>query len=1263
MSASALGKDIRREIKKSLNRFISILLIVGMGSGFFIGVKTTAPSMRATADEMFNEQNLMDVELMSTVGFDEKDAQVVREMDGVDRVMAAYSLDAILDNEDAGCVVRLLSIPEDETQWINQPKLVEGRFPENDNECVALADNVLYGECKIGDVLQFKQMAGETDVDSVLSTREFTVVGLVRSPMYFSFNYGTSSIGGGSVMLAIMVPETAFTYARYTEMYVTLDDHAQGISSYEDAYAQSVEAFEEAVEPIGHRQFVQFINKTKAELSDAEEELQSQSDSADQELVDAKAQLDDALKQITEAIAQLQDGLLQYQTGYADYRNQVDGGIKEITRSMYELSNAERELAQGEEEYQKAYEETYAQLEAARKKLDDGWREYNKGMAELEDAEKQYNEGLAQYNDAVENYDNYKAQYEEGKRQYELAEDAYSDASTLVSSSQNIVNDLQTVKNAQDAGEEVPEGTMNNIASNASSAASAAGSLMQNELVQDSEIDTSGIGDRLTALGNEIANSDDVSQTMIDEANGILSDSQTQLNTARSELDSAKAQLEEAEQQLADAEEQIANGKQQLDEAKEKIDAGKKELAAAKEELDAGEREYTAGKKEADEKFAAARAELDAARKQIDEGYAQIAEARIAINQGVEEGAAELVSSQTELEDAQVEIQNAQEEYSKGLQEYNAAVEEAEAAIADGRQRISSARASIENVESGYWYTFSRDDMVVYYTNYTQDTDRIDAIAAIFPVFFLLVAALVCLTTMKRMVDEHLTEMGTYKALGYSSAAISMKYILYALAASIVGIVIGQVVCIQVLPQAIASAYSSMYNMPKLQRVVPWNMVIVSSLVSLASTVLVAWYSAAKELKVRAATMMRPKAPKPGKKIFLEKIGFVWSHMNFSNKVTARNMFRYKVRLIMTVLGVGGCMALMVSGFGLQDAIMPITTKQFGYICKYGGMAVMTTGYDEAQADQLYNDMMEDPRVESAMVISQRTGSVSAGKTDATLTDVYLYVPMNPQALPEMINLYDYKTGELLTLEGDSIIVTQKIAEKLGIDVGDTFVYTCDEVEYELYVSGIVENYVYHYIYMLPETCKAIFGNDIRYNSVMLNVTDETLADGGTQFVSDWLARNPDFYVMQMIDSAIEDVSGVMDSLNMVVVIMIIAAGALAFVVVYNLTNINISEREREIATLKVLGFTAKEVNLYVFQEIALMTLLGILLGAIGGRFLAMFMIQTVEVDMAMFIRKVDFSSYIYSMLLTVLFTVLVNLLMSKKMKNVSMVEALKAIE
>ena len=724
---------------------------------------------------------------------------------------------------------------------------------------------------------------------------------------------------------------------------------------------------------------------------------------------------------------------------------------------------------------------------------------------------------------------------------------------------------------------------------------------------------------------------------------------------ALEELQKVVAQIEGYETQLLEAEAELNAANQQLEQAREELDKAKAQLDLAYGELNSGEVEYAAGKKELDE----ANAQLRANRLKLEAAETKLRAGEAEFNQKKALVLTQLADAKAQLEAAEEQLAAGQKKYDEGYAEYLDALANAQSSIADGNNRIQNIKNMFGEVESGKWYAFTRDDVIQSYAGFNQDSERIDAIAAIFPVFFLLVASLVCLTTMSRMVDEQRVQIGTYKALGYSSAQIAGKYMIYSAVACVLGSVLGQLVCIQILPRVIIGAYSALYRLPDIDIQIPWDMSLISMFVALLCTVMVAWYCCYKELRTPTAALMRPKTPKGGRKIFLEHFKRFWSAMSFSQKITARNLFRYKLRLMMTVLGISGCMALIVAGFGMRDGVNPIVDKQYGEINRYKIMFTLSKELTRDEANALGQQFAEDNRLSGELF--SKILPVEAEKGGEVIRNVFVFAPEDVAKMERMITLRNPKNEGALTLSDEGVIITDKLAEALGISIGDTVTFTANEVLYTLPVTAVTENYIYHYIYISPALYEQTFGTDIKFNSIACAASENMTDFEG--FVSDWLAKDSSILSIVSIDAARKSFAETINSINIIILVMLIAAGALAFVVVYNLTNINISERTREIATIKVLGFKHSETNMYIFRENFVMGAVGIVLGGVIGYFLAQFMLQTVEADMVKFARDIATASYLYAALLTAFYIVSVNLLMTKRMRDISMVESLKAVE
>jgi putative ABC transport system permease protein len=1265
----ALIKDIYREIKRSTGRFLSIMLIIAAGVGFFVGVKATAPSMHTTAERYFNENSLMDFEILSTVGFDDEDVRQVALIEGVEKVMPSYSADLMIEHNDQTVVTKVMSLPKDEPNAINIPMLLEGRLPESEDECIVSSYQFDGEGYQIGDVITFELDAGNMQTDAIVSRNTYTVVGIADLPLYISYSFGTSSIGNGIISSVLMIPSSNFIYSRYTELFVTLLCHKQGITAFEDDYDLLVSDFSASLSALGDERYSLFVRGMQEQIDEAQKKLDSSQEEADHELKEAAFELEDARQQIDEGLKRLEEGWKDYEQGSEDAQSRLEKAAEEIVSLKKLLAQREKDLLNGKREYELGLAEAEAELARGRRTLDENWAEYN--------------DGLAEFNKSKEQYDTYVNEYEDGQRQLSAARAEYAAALEEYESAKQ---QLETARDAVDSMEaqleEYENGGSVNITPEqlellrqgiAESKAELASMEEELETMEPGSPEYEELSRQIESLRQSIAYAEEQLEAYESGGNIELSEEELRqlreaLETAKRELDTYEEQLADSERQLESASDQIEEGEselaaasEQLNEAKEKISLAEKELNDAKMQLNDAEDEYARKKDDAYAQLESARleiesgeVELNAAYGRLVQGERQLAESKAEADIQFQEAYEELVSYQTELE-------KAQEEYQKSLNEYDKALMDAESEISKGMNRIQNARSELGEVVAGKWYVFSRDEIMVNYSSFKLDAERISAIADVFPAFFLMVAALICLTTMTRMVDEQRTQIGIYKALGYSSSSIASKYLVYSTLACIIGCIIGPVICVQVLPRVIFGAYSVLYRLPDFTIKMPWDMLAVSVAVALCCTALVAGLSCRRELKVITAALMRPKAPKAGKKIWLERIPRLWKRFSFSHKITARNLFRYKSRLLMTVFGISGCMALIVAGFGLQNAIAPIVDRQYSQLSYYDMTLILSKNYSPNEIVGLKAQLLSDERVESFTFVYEGSGKVLDWNEKASFDEVYLIMPQSIDEIGNIVNLRRLKDKSSVELKQEGVVITEKISRLLGASEGAEIKFMVGEKVYILEVTDVVENYIYNYIYISPEYYLQIFEKEPSYNTVY--ASQSSAMTDTDEFASHWL-RSGDNVIMVFFTSMASDaVEDTLSSLRVVILVMILCAGILAFIVLYNLTNINISERLREIATIKVLGFNHFEVNMYIFRENLIMCLLGIFLGSILGYFMARYIISTVEVNVVMFSQEILFSSYLYAALLTLFFALLVNLFMVRRVKAISMVESLKAVE
>lgn len=720
----------------------------------------------------------------------------------------------------------------------------------------------------------------------------------------------------------------------------------------------------------------------------------------------------------------------------------------------------------------------------------------------------------------------------------------------------------------------------------------------------------------------------------IEEARQELADAESELEEARAEIDEGfqeyQTALVELEQEEADARSEIENQRNQLLSAQGELQENRNQLEAAQVE---------------DPQMWA---EIESQEAQIQQGLTQLSQAESELTDSIQE-------AENELEAARIELEEAEAEYDEGVAEFEDESQNAEEEIEEALVDLEEAEDALADLEEPEYYVQDRTDLQGY-AEFEENAERINAIAQIFPVFFFLLAALISLTTMTRMVDEGRNQMGTLKALGYGNFAIATKYFVYAFIATVAGGIIGVFLGYWIFPNVIIDAYSSLYNLPSAQTEFYWNYAIISILGALLATGLSTVISVRLSLRSNSADLLRPKAPKKGKRIFLEYLPFIWNRFTFTQKVASRNLFRYKRRMLMTVFGVAGGTALLLTGYGLSDSISDIGDIQFGEINLYQAIVSENTDASDEQIDE-YNETLEGiDGFETDLSVRQENATVT---TEESSQEVNLFVPSEPDRLSDFVVLRDLDDeSTTLTLPSEGAIITDKLADLLDSQVGDVItVEANDSTEFEVEITAIVEHYLQHYIYLSPEAYTSLVNDENEYNTRLLRYDTETVNDDelGQELTSEDAVQGIAFAAS--IQDTFQDS---MDSLDVVTIVLIISAASLAFVVLYNLTNINVSERIRELSTIKVLGFFDKEVTLYVYRENFVLTILGILTGFVLGFIMHRFVLQTAEIDIMRFSRQISMSSYFYSFLLMFFFSSLVMVVMHFKLKRIDMVEALK---
>lgn len=684
----------------------------------------------------------------------------------------------------------------------------------------------------------------------------------------------------------------------------------------------------------------------------------------------------------------------------------------------------------------------------------------------------------------------------------------------------------------------------------------------------------------------------------------------------------------------------------------QKIEMEKQAYSAAEAELDRAQRALNDG-----------RAELDRVKKELESAEKKLAKASRQIESGqsqLEKGWEELKQQEKKLKEGEKEIASNAKKLEDAKKAYEKGKKEAEEEIRDGEKKISDAEEEIAEIKEPKWYVYDRN-ILVEYTGFGENAERLGAIGKVFPVLFFLVAALISLTSMTRMVEEQRISIGTLKALGYSKSAIASKYLGYALLATVGGSILGVAAGEKILPYIIIYAYSILYrHLPEILVPYNWAYAALASGAAVVCTTFATFLACYRELRAQPAVLMRPPTPKNGRRVFMERLGLLWKHLSFTWKSTIRNLMRYKKRFFMTVFGIGGCMALMLVGFGLKDSCYEIAEIQYAEISTYNGSIYLEEDITESQRAAVEERIRAEDSIGQSMDAELKSITLVNGKIQKS---AYQCVMAEAEKIPEYVDFHDRKTKESYTLSDSGVIISEKTAKMLGVTQGDTVEIKDEENgNKKIKIDHICENYMGHYIYLTPAYYQKVYAEAPEYHSIFFIAKDgddrEQMEKAGQNILKEDGVVSVSY--THDIEKQLDDM---LRSLNLVIIVLIISAGMLAFVVLYNLNTVNIAERKRELATLKVLGFYNREVAAYVYRENILLTFVGALAGVVLGRFLHLFIIQTVEVESAMFGRNINLPSYLYSLLFTLAFSMIVNGVMYFKLKKIDMVESLKSVE
>ena len=1212
MKKNILRKDFIIEIKKTMGRFVSIFFIVALGVAFYSGIRASEPSMRITADQYFDDSELMDLKVMGTMGLTKADIKAIGKVSGIEAVEGGYSKDVLCPVGDNEKVVHMLSMQKN----FDQVSVVEGRLPEKAGECLVDEDFLSYTDLKVGDTVTFHSGDGEALTDSLV-TDTYKIVGIGNSPLYISFGRGNSTIGTGEISGFVVVDKASFDMDVYTEAYVKVSG-AEEKTAFTDEYNNLSDAAKEAVSAIEEERCAvrkqeivdeanekladseKTVNEKSQELEDAKKELESGKSKAAEELEKAKQQLTDGEAELADAKQQIADGetqLADAKVQLNDKQAQLSSAEAEYESGKAQLDQKEQELAAAEQTYLSNYAKYMPFITAGKAQI-------AAGRTQIADGKKQMDEGLA----PLTQLRNRLAETENGISQCD------SESARL----QQQLNGMDS--NVYQEYVKIPKEN-------------------RNEEEQAYVEKWENLNTQLAGIQEQKAQLEDKKKGLLVQMNQAGFATEADLDAQISSLTAQKEELDARESVLLQQEQTLAAQEEELLSAGSQIADGKSQIAAARSQLDSAKAQITDGKA------------------QIQSAWALLNEKEAALNASK----AQLASGEQELADGRSEYEQAAKEAEAQITDGQVKITDGEKQLADAKQKIADAKVEIKKIENPKWYVQTREDALTEYQGYGDNADRMRSIGKVFPVLFFLVAALISLTTMTRMVEEQRVQIGTMKALGYGKTAIAGKYIGYALIATLGGSIFGVLIGEKILPFIIIYAYMILYkHLPAI--LVPYHMsyALQASVIAVACTLIATIASCYKELAAEPAELMRPAAPKQGKRILLERIGIIWKHLNFTWKSTVRNLIRYKKRFFMTIFGIGGCMALMVVGFGLKDCIYEIVSLQYEKVQFYDAATYMSDDISEENRQQLHDYLDQNADIKETIEARMQKTDVKSASGKKTL---YLMVPSDDEKIEDFLSFHSRTNkDEVYSLKKDEVILTEKMASLLNVKVGDELtIEDEDRGDQTVTVGAICENYMSHYLYLSPEKYEELYGVPAEYNTIIYSVKDgkdDQIEKIGTKLLSMDGVLNVSY--TSSIEGRLDDM---LRSLNLVIVVLIVSAGMLAFVVLYNLNNINITERQRELATLKVLGFYDGEVASYVYRENILLTIIGSVVGMVLGNLLHRYIILTVEVEEAMFGRQIHWQSYLYSFLFTAAFSLFVNWVMFYKLKKIDMVESLKSVE
>ena len=1202
-----------RTIRSALPRFISLMVMSMLGVFVFAGLMATAPDMIGTLDAYLDDHQVYDIKVISDMGLTEADVDAIAALPGITACEGPRSIDMIVSWDGDETVMNVSALPE----RLNQITLISGRLPERAGEIVTEENFLTKTGLAIGDSILL-------DSDS-LTVSEAVIVGTVDSALYYnntmiSQDRGNTGIGSGKISYFAYMSADSYDTDYYTVIYASADAAAAEVTG-EEAYDAIVQEIMDSIEEI--RQERQQARYDGLYEEAAEEIYEAQAD-ADEELSEAWDTLEEASDTLTEAWQSLADGrsrldeaagqLGEAQETLRSSRDELDTSAETLSAAAEELAENQAQLTAGEAEFQ-TRTETLAEAEAALSAYE----------AEIENAGAALSAAEAELSAAEQTLTEQSGTLEAALAAHGLTRESLTETIAALETQIGTIQAL--IDGASDGSEE------------------------------------SGTGD--TGTDSAVTGGTDTGDGGTAGSTGGMSEE---------EIAALRQQLNELQGQLT--------GLLTLQESSQALASGQTAYEAQKEA-------YSAACTDLAEKmtsYEAAAAALEAAAGTLSEGEAAYAEGEAAYTEGLaayeagetaySQGFSEYQASLSEYQEGEASYHENMTAYEEGLEDYREGLAEYEDAREEADEAIAEAWEELDGLDMPTWYVYDRTGYSTY-TDYIDDSNSIRNLGKIFPVVFFAVAVLVSLISMNRMVEDDRMEIGTLKSLGYEDRTIMSKYLLFSFAATLVGGLLGAVGGLIVIPELIFNIYRILFSLPSLTLTVQPGTTLLGFVLTVLCVCGSSVWTAHQVLKEKPSELMRPKAPKAGGAILAEKIPLLWNHLNFTRKVTVRNIFRYKKRVLVTIGGITGTTALMLTGFGIKDAIKDIPSTQYYEIYQFDGTAYvsgfeMTGDIQETGEEAVLNaeaisetDQSGDVSLTADTFLNMEgiTEIACARRITAEIEEIdgFMQVVASADELQEIALFTDTETGEEVTLTPGKVLINEKLSAMTGLGPGDEISFTdVDNHSYTLEISAVVTNYIEHFVYMDAETYESL-GETFTPNLVYFHTGD--LDEAARDALSEQLLQQDGVLSVSYREKLIDNVDNSLQSLNSVVLILIVLSALLAFVVLYNLSNININERRREIATLKVLGFYDREVDQYITRETVILTLIGILLGLLAGIFLCRIVVNMIEIEKCRFMNQLKPMSYVYAAAMSALFTWIVNIITHFNLMRIDMTGSLKSVE